>query len=114
MRLRGFEPKFIRHARGRSDLLALARRANTARLVPMREDVCKARLQMYEEWRDRSILSAPDEVKTLAAAELPAIEARALDRGYAFRDRKGRVAAMKPLKVMHEEGYAALNEGQSD
>ena len=115
LRVRGFEPEFIRHTRdGRSELLALARRANTAKMVPMREDACKARVQMYQEWRDRSILSAPDEVKALAAAELPAIEARALDRGYAIRDKRGRVAAAKPLKVMHDEGYAAINEEQRD
>ena len=115
LRWNGFEPDFVRHARdGRSELICLARRVEGPREARIAPAALDARLRMYEEWRDRSVLSAPDSVRALIAAEMPALEARAVERGYAVQDRKGRIVAVKPLRVMHDDGYAVLNEATGD
>ncbi|SRR6266545_1509407 len=115
LRWNGFEPEFVRHARdGRSELICLARRLDGPREARITPQALDARIRMYEEWRDRSVLSAPDSVRTLLAAEMPALEARAVARGYAVQDRKGRIVAVKPLRVMHDEGYAVLNEATGE
>lgn len=115
LRWNGFEPEFVRHARdGRSELICLARRLDAPREARISPAGLDARRRMYEEWRDRSVLSAPGSIKALLAAEMPALEARSLERGYAVQDRKGGVVATRPLRLMHDEGYAVLNEAKGE
>jgi SAM-dependent methyltransferase len=115
LRWQGFEPDFIRHARtGRSELICLARRLDSPREPAGAPAAIEARLRMYEEWRDRSVLSAPPVVQALLGADLSQLEERAVARGYAVRDKHGQIKASKPLRVMHEDGYAALNEALDD
>jgi SAM-dependent methyltransferase len=115
LRWNGFEPDFVRHARdGRSELICLARRIDAGRPARISAEALAVRIRMYEEWRDRSVLSAPDSIRALIGAELSRLEARAVERGYGVQDRKGRVVAAKPLRVMHDDGYASLNEATGD
>jgi SAM-dependent methyltransferase len=111
LRFHGFDPVFIRHPRpGKSEMVCAARRDSRVRPMPMTPMAFESRLEMYRRWRELSVLSLPPEVQALFGSEVGAMADRALAAGLGAVGRDGRFALRKPLRVMHEAGYARLNE----
>lgn len=107
LRAQGFEPEWIMHL-SRSSMSCLARLEPTATFVTIGERDLEERLDLYRRWYDLSVLSLPPEIpRDPFAAELPAIEERALARGDA--DGTGKAHPKRRLKLMHEAGYVELN-----
>jgi SAM-dependent methyltransferase len=112
LRRQGFEPEFIRHMGDVSAVASLARLDSNTRFEPMTSEQLRERRDMYERWYDLSVLSLPDALATTFERERPAATARALARGDARR-RLGRVRPSRPLRLMHEAGFAGRNSGLS-
>jgi len=111
LRFHGFDPVFIRHPRpGKSEMVCAARRDSRVQPLPMSDAAFDTRLALYRRWRELSVLSLPPEVQALFGAEVGEMADRALAAGLGAVGRDGRFALRKPLRVMHEAGYARLNE----
>lgn len=111
LRFNGFEPVFIRHPRpGKSEMVCAARRDSGVRPSPISGAAFEARLALYHRWRELSVLSLPAPAQALFGDEVAAMAERALAAGLGAIGRDGRFALKKPLRVMHEAGYARLNE----
>lgn len=112
LRCNQLEPEFIRHPfRGKSsELVCMARFDPEVRGTPISGDELRDRAAMYERWRTWSIAAAPDAVQALYAGEMDAMVERAVNGGYATLDRSGRLVPQVKMKIMHDEGYQALNE----
>jgi SAM-dependent methyltransferase len=110
LRRQGFEPTFIRHASDASAVATLARLDPDASFQPLTPDQLRERRDMYERWYDLSVLSLPESLASTFADERPAAAQRALARGDARR-RLGRVMPSRPLRLMHEAGFAERNNG---
>ena len=108
LRAQGFEPEWIMHL-SRSSMSCLARLEPEAAFAPIGEQELERRLDLYRQWYDLSVLSLPPEIsREPFAAELPAIEERALARGDVSVSGKT-VRPKNRLKLMHEAGYVELN-----
>jgi len=112
MRYNQFEPEFIRHPFGgkSSELVCMARYEPSARGTPIPTNQLTARADMYEKWRTWSLAASPDSVKGLYGSEMDTFIQRAIEGGYASRDKSGRFVPQVKLKTMHSDGYQALNE----
>lgn len=110
LRYNGLNPVFIRHPRpGRSEMICVARK-EAVRPIPIRPADLESRLALYRRWRDHSVLSLPEDIQALFGPAVDGMRMRALAEGYAAPDKSGRVVPKKPLRLMHEAGYARLNE----
>jgi SAM-dependent methyltransferase len=98
----GFAPVAMSHSHPKkSDIVGLARMQDSvpsaAPRIPPAE--LKARLAMYSQWRDESVLSLPrDLAEALFGGELAAMRARVESTGRMSRDRKGRLPALRTLR----------------
>jgi hypothetical protein len=111
LRYNGLAPVFIRHPRpGRSEMICLARRDEGMSPTPIARADLAARIDLYRRWRDQSVLSLGPEIQALFEAELEPMRQRALAGGYGMVDKSGRIVPKKALRLMHESGYARLNE----
>jgi SAM-dependent methyltransferase len=111
LRHNALDPLFIRHPRpGRSEMICVARRNEQVRPRTISPADFDARLALYRRWRDHSVLSLGDEMQALFLPELDGMRQRAMADGYAVTDKAGRIVPRKPLRLMHEAGYARLNE----
>jgi SAM-dependent methyltransferase len=106
----GIRALSIRHPSKKSALAVLARADEQIEAVPIPRAELEKRLERYRQWRDLSILSLPEAVQALFRTELPALRQRAVRRGDARR-RLWRITPVRPLKLVHAAGYAALNRG---
>jgi SAM-dependent methyltransferase len=113
LRWNQLEPEFIRHPFGdkSSELVCMARYDPGVRGSAIGAGELESRLAMYEKWRTWSVAASPDAVKSLYAGEMTSMVRRAVDGGYGRVDEAGRFIPHVKLKIMHDEGYRALNEG---
>jgi hypothetical protein len=94
----GFEAKLVRTMEGeKSELFGLVQMTGDPRPCPrMPAAELRARLSMYEQWRDESILSLPkDRAKALFGDQLEAIWERVRRRGGLKKGRAGAPAALR-------------------
>jgi hypothetical protein len=105
----GFRVLFMRHPkRGDSEMTCLAQVDPGVKAAPISPSDLADRLAMYEAWHDGSVLHLPAYVQQLMPEEVEV--ARARERQRAERPNLPRSAPTKPFKMMHEEGYRAVNE----
>ena len=109
LRRQGFEPRFVRHV-SRASMAALAKVDPATAGTSIDPEELAERVARYRRWRDESVLSLPKRALSLFGDELELVERRALERGYARREPDGRVLPLRKLKLVHEAGYARINE----
>jgi SAM-dependent methyltransferase len=112
----GFKVAAVGHkepGRPSAEMWALARLSGKARLEPIAVDALRARRAMYERWRDESVLALPEEMRALFAADLTAIEKRALSGGYGVAA-DGRVRPARDMHMTYEEGFARQNAARAE
>lgn len=68
-----------------AQMWALSRPSSKAKFEPIGQDALAERRQMYERWRDESILALPCDLRSNFTGDLAEVEARALRNGYAER-----------------------------
>ncbi len=68
-----------------AQMWALARPSRKAKFQPIAQDALADRRQMYQRWRDESILALSPDLQSYFSDDLTEVEARALRGGYAER-----------------------------
>ena len=69
----------------------------------MPEEELSARLMLYRQWRDESMISLPPErAEALFGAELEQARERVTERGALKVDKKGRARPLRPLRFEDE------------
>lgn len=113
LRWQGFRVIFIRHPkRGDSEMTCLAQVDPEVRGVPVSPDELENRLAMYRAWHDGSALCLPDHAQAVLGEEMEAVRARERARQSDPAFRRPRRPG-KAFRVMHEEGYSAVNDQRS-
>ena len=77
------------------------------------DDELTARLAMYQEWYDGSALRLPDHAQRILGDGIEAARQREKARAD-DPDRRGPHKPGKAFRVMHEDGYRAVNERRED
>ena len=104
----GFRVVFIRHPkRGDSEMTCLAQADPRVNAAPIARSDLADRLAMYEAWHDGSVLHLPSYVQQIMAGEVEIARTRERQRaeGPSPPFKPG-----KPFKMMHDDGYRAVNE----
>jgi SAM-dependent methyltransferase len=109
----GFRVVFIRHPkRGDSEMTCLTQVDPDAATIPITSSELAARLGMYETWHDGSMLHLPGHVRQTLAGEIEAAQVREQQR--AEHSTRAPLRPAKAFKVMHEDGYRAVNEQRQE
>ena len=96
-----------RPARWRSS----ARRVDEIAFEPAPREEIDARIAMYRQWRDESLLALPQGTRELLAPLLPTVAERAIEHGYARQSEHGAVPVRK-FQFTHAAGYSKLIEAR--
>lgn len=105
----GFRVVFIRHPkRGDSEMTCLAQVDPGVEKGAIPSADLAARLSMYEAWHDGSAMRLPEYVQQMMPREVEAARQREAARTETL-DRQG-LKPGKAFKMMHEDGYRAVNE----
>jgi hypothetical protein len=104
----GFRVVFIRHPkRGDSEMTCLAQADPDVKAAFIQPPDLARRLAMYEAWRDGSVLHLPPYVQQIMPGDVEL--ARTRERQRAERPNAAAERPPKPFKLMHEDGYRAVN-----
>jgi hypothetical protein len=110
LRWLGFRVVFIRHPKeGQSEMTCLAQVDQTVGAEAIDPNDLKERLSMYEQWHDASALNLPPHAQQVLGDEMESIRRR----DDALRAQTGGhqpEKARKGFRIMHAEGYGALNQ----
>jgi SAM-dependent methyltransferase len=111
LRRQGFEPEFILHVT-KSGMGCLARLKPENDFEPIGPAELDRRLEYYSYWRDLSILSLPKAARRPFKDELTRVRRRVLESGVNMRRVMWAAGVLPPLRLVHAEGFAEVNERQ--
>jgi SAM-dependent methyltransferase len=105
----GFRVVFIRHPkRGDSEMTCLAQADPVVKAALIQTPDLTRRIAMYEAWHDGSVLHLPSYVQQIMPREVETAQTR--ERQRAERPNAAEERPPKPFKMMHDDGYRAVNE----
>jgi SAM-dependent methyltransferase len=90
-----------------SAVAILARRVEETSFDPAPPEEVSARIAMYRQWRDESLLTLPQHTRQLLGSMLPVVAERAVERGYARQSENGTVPVRK-CHFTHVAGYSQV------